>query len=223
MLTACGLAAAISLSAGIPVFADELDSAYGSGVVDADVLNVRSGASTDTEIIGTLTEGTIVDLYDYADGWYTISFDGETAYISGDFVDVSDQESETDSEEEGADHEEDTYVYDATDEEIKLLASIIYCEAGGEVYEGKVAVGAVVLNRVASSIWPDTISDVIYQSGQFTPAMTGWLATVLAGDVNEECYEAAEAALAGEDPTGGCLSFHAGSGGTVTIGNQTFY
>ena len=54
----------------------------------------------------------------------------------------------------------------------ELLASLIFCEAGNQPYEGQVAVGAVVMNRVKSSTYPDTISDVIYQSGQFTPAMT---------------------------------------------------
>ncbi len=56
----------------------------------------------------------------------------------------------------------------------KLLAALIYCEAGNQPYEGQVAVGAVVMNRVRSGSYPNTISEVIYQSGQFGPAMTGW-------------------------------------------------
>ena len=59
--------------------------------------------------------------------------------------------------------------------EKELLAALIFCEAGNQPYEGQVAVGAVVMNRVNSGQFPDTITDVIYQSGQFTPAMTGWL------------------------------------------------
>ena len=54
----------------------------------------------------------------------------------------------------------------------KLLAALIYCEAGNQPYEGQVAVGAVVMNRVRSGSYPNTISEVIYQSGQFGPAMT---------------------------------------------------
>ena len=65
-------------------------------------------------------------------------------------------------------------------EEENLLAALIYCEAGGEPYEGQVAVGAVVLNRVRSSSFPNSIEEVIYQSGQFGPAVTGKLGRVLA-------------------------------------------
>ena len=57
----------------------------------------------------------------------------------------------------------------------ELMASIIYCEAGNQPYEGQVAVGAVIMNRVKSGSYPDSIEAVIYQSGQFGPAATGWL------------------------------------------------
>ena len=111
----------------------------------------------------------------------------------------------------------------ASDSDLDLLASIIYCEAGGESYEGQVAVGAVVLNRMESELYPDDMTDVIYQSGQFTPAMTGWLDQVRASGVPDYCYDAAQAALNGENPVGDCLYFHAGGGDGLTIGNQTFY
>ena len=107
--------------------------------------------------------------------------------------------------------------------DLDLLAAIIQCEAGGESYEGKVAVGACVLNRMESDSFPDTISDVVYQSGQFTPAMTGTLDQTLAEGARADCYEAAQAALAGENPIGDLLFFHAGGGDGLTIGNQTFY
>ena len=118
------------------------------------------------------------------------------------------------------------YDYDRADltaDEMDLLAAIIYCEAGGESYEGQVAVGSVVLNRMDSSLYPDELSDVIYQSGQFEPAFTGRLAEVLASGAPDYCYDSAQAALDGENPVGDCLYFHAGGGGTITIGNQTFY
>ena len=68
-------------------------------------------------------------------------------------------------------------------EDQKLLASIIFCEAGNQPYEGQVAVGAVIMNRVRSGVYPNSISEVIYQSGQFGPAMTGWLDTVRSSDI----------------------------------------
>lgn len=55
--------------------------------------------------------------------------------------------------------------------EKELLASLIFCEAGNQPYEGQVAVGAVVMNRINSSSYPDTMEEVIYQSGQFSPAI----------------------------------------------------
>ena len=86
-----------------------------------------------------------------------------------------------------------------------------------------VAVGAVVLNRVRSSAFPNTISEVVYQSGQFTPASSGILAQTLAQGADSDCYEAARAALNGENPVGGCLYFNSGYGQGIQIGNQHFY
>ena len=105
----------------------------------------------------------------------------------------------------------------------ELLASLIFCEAGNQPYEGQVAVGAVVMNRVKSSTYPDTISDVIYQSGQFTPAMTGWLDSVRASSgYTESAMQAAEDALAGSNPVGDCLYFSTGGWG-MQIGDHFFH
>ena len=110
----------------------------------------------------------------------------------------------------------------AAQAEKELLASLIFCEAGNQPYEGQVAVGAVVMNRVKSGVYPDTISDVIYQSGQFTPAMTGWLDTVLANSgYTDSAMQAAEDALAGSNPVGDCLYFSTGGGG-YQIGDHYF-
>ncbi|MDY3917452.1 MAG: cell wall hydrolase [Candidatus Limivivens sp.] len=112
----------------------------------------------------------------------------------------------------------------ASSSDLDLLAAIIYCEAGNQSRDGKIAVGAVVLNRVASSSFANSISGVIYESGQFTPAMTGWLDQVLAGGgAPSDCYEAAQAALNGENPVGGALYFNGGSGKGIQIGDHQFY
>ena len=100
------------------------------------------------------------------------------------------------------------YVYPATGEEIRLLAALIYCEAGNQSREGKVAVGNVVLNRIRSERFPDTMKEVIYQQGQFTPVESGWLGWVLRkGEIPESCFEAAKAALEGEAPVGNAVFF----------------
>lgn len=111
----------------------------------------------------------------------------------------------------------------ANADDLNLLAAIIYCEAGNQSREGKVAVGAVVLNRVASSSFPNNIHDIIYQSGQFTPASSGALASALANGVPSACVEAAQAALNGENPVGGALYFNTGSGRGTKIGAHQFY
>ena len=106
--------------------------------------------------------------------------------------------------------------------EQELLAALIFCEAGNQPYDGQVAVGAVVMNRVRSGSFPDTITDVIYQSGQFTPAMTGWLDSVLAsGGYTDSAMQAAEDALAGNNPIGDCLYFSTGGGG-YQLGDHYF-
>lgn len=113
------------------------------------------------------------------------------------------------------------------DSDLKLLANIIYCEAGNEPYIGKVAVGAVVMNRVMSSVFPNTITGVIYQKKQFTPASSGRLALALSRDsADEECYKAAEAALNGVNNIGNCLYFRTPSSritAKYTIGGHIFY
>lgn len=104
-----------------------------------------------------------------------------------------------------------------------LLAALIYCEAGNQSYEGMVAVGAVVMNRVYSSSFPNSISEVIYQGGQFTPASSGSLSSALANGVPSACYDAAVAAIGGENPVGGALYFNTGSGKGMKIGDHQFY
>lgn len=107
--------------------------------------------------------------------------------------------------------------------EKELLASLIFCEAGNQPYEGQVAVGAVVMNRINSSSYPNTMEEVIYQSGQFSPAMSGWLDRVRANQsYTEAAMQAAEDALAGSNPIGDCLYFSVGGYGT-RIGDHLFH
>jgi N-acetylmuramoyl-L-alanine amidase len=114
------------------------------------------------------------------------------------------------------------------------LAKIIEAEAGIESIRGKVAVGAVVLNRVEADWFPDTIRDVIFQRYrgvyQFSPVGDGRIYKV---DPSEEAYAAADRALEGEDPTKGALFFYnpkiskskffASKKAGLVIGNHTFF
>ncbi|HHY36368.1 MAG TPA: LysM peptidoglycan-binding domain-containing protein [Firmicutes bacterium] len=93
----------------------------------------------------------------------------------------------------------------ASPEEIDLLARMIHAEAEGEPYLGKVAVGAVILNRVRDPRFPNTISEVLFAPWEFEPVMNNrfWQITPSA-----DSYRAAQDALAGWDPTGGALFFY---------------
>lgn len=88
--------------------------------------------------------------------------------------------------------------------EVELLARLIHGEARGEPYVGMVAVGAVVLNRVKSSRFPNTIAGVIYQAGAFDAVADGQINLA----PNEQSRRAARDALNGWDPTGGCLYYY---------------
>ncbi len=116
-----------------------------------------------------------------------------------------------------------TAAYSASASDQTLLAAIIFCEAGNQPYEGQVAVGAVIMNRVRSAVYPNSIAEVIYQPGQFGPAMTGWLDSILAsGGYTDTAMQAAADALAGSNPIGDCLYFGCGNFG-IQIGDHFFH
>lgn len=104
---------------------------------------------------------------------------------------------------------------DYTEEELKLLACLVHSEAGDQSYEGKLAVANVVLNRMKSSKYPNTMKDVIYQPGQFSVAKSGSLKKQLANYDNYSSksqkltIKAAKAALSGENNIGDRMYFHA--------------
>ncbi|MCI7791673.1 MAG: cell wall hydrolase [Lachnospiraceae bacterium] len=107
-----------------------------------------------------------------------------------------------------------------------LLANLIYCEAGAEPYAGKVAVGAVVINRILSSRYPDTMVGVIYQNKQFSPVGNGRLAYALANNkATASCYQAADEAMSGITNVGHCLYFRTPIEGLtgLSIGGHIFY
>lgn len=121
-------------------------------------------------------------------------------------------------------------VFSYTDEELDVLAKIIHAEAGAEPYKGKVAVGAVVLNRVKDKKFPDLIEGVVMAKGQFEPVSNGRYDKSMP---NQEDYLAAMEALNGVDPTNGATYFYAPSltkntwhetlNYLTTIGNHRFF
>lgn len=89
--------------------------------------------------------------------------------------------------------------------DIQLMARAINGEARGEPYEGQVAVGAVILNRVKDSRFPNSIPGVIYQPGAFTAVSDGQINAAISED--STVYKAAQDAMNGWDPTGGCVYY----------------
>ena len=108
--------------------------------------------------------------------------------------------------------------------DLAMLAALVECEAGGESYEGQWAVASVVVNRVRSGSFPNTISGVIYQGGQFSPVASGRFAMVLSRGAAGSCTQAAQAALSGSTNVN-CLYFCRASSGVqgTVIGNHVFY
>jgi len=111
----------------------------------------------------------------------------------------------------------------ASYDEVTVLGALIQLEAGNECYDGQVAVGAVVMNRIRSGSYPSNVTDVAYQSGQFS--VRDRIAGTVARGVKSSCLQAAQQAIGGTDNTGGALHFAPVSSGKsgVVIGNQVFY
>lgn len=203
--------------------------------IETDILRVRTEPDTDAEVVGLLTVDDELEIIDFIDDdWISVEYQDETRYVSTEFVNVNFHidEGETLAAIKKREEEERQAKLTANQgavvvggDDLRLLAALIHCEAGSESYNGKLAVGAVVMNRVRSGAYPDTISGVIFASGQFTPALNGKVARVYTtGNFADGCYEAAQAAINGETNVGGATHFRrAGNHDGLLIDNQVFW
>ncbi|MGN0168251.1 MAG: cell wall hydrolase [Acetatifactor sp.] len=204
--------------------------------IDTESLRVRKEPGTDTEVYGLLPKGEIVEVLSQNEetGWVCIDYEGEDGYVSAEYVvldfliDAGETMEEIKIREE-AEREAKRHVnygaYTTDADTTLLLAALIQCEAGGEAYEGQVAVGAVVMNRVRSAAYPNSIHGVIYASGQFTPAMNGKVNAVYeSGKIKDSCIKAAEEALSGVSNVGDLTHFRRNNGRDgIVIGSHVFY
>lgn len=205
-------------------------------MVNTEAVWVRMEPSTEAGMYGLLPKGEIVEVLgnDEETGWVCIDYEGNDGYVSSEYVDldfkidtgetVAEIKAREEAEREAKRHVNyGEYTTDA--DTLLLLAALIQCEAGGEAYEGQVAVGAVVMNRVRSPAYPDSIHGVIYASGQFTPAMSGKVNRVYeSGRIYESCIRAAEEALSGVSNVGDLTHFRRVNGREgLVIGNHVFY
>ncbi len=210
-------------------------------------LRFRAEANEDAGVISTLEEGTTLTVKSDAtapEGWLAVSYSGSDGYVSADYVDVSldlttamtleEEQAKVQAEQtEKAKTEQvaatggatQTAATSASYDDVTLLAALIQCESGSQPYEGQVAVGNVVMNRLHSGAYGGSISSVIYAPGQFTPAGSGAVARVAASGPSATAIAAAQAALSGENYIGGCTQFRnvaCGHPGTV-IGAHVFW
>ena len=207
------------------------DTSYddGSSYTDSSYdTSYDDGSSYDTSYDNSYTDSSYDDGSSYTDSSSDTSYDDGSSYDSSSDTSYDDGSSYDSSSDTSYDDSSSSDTTDtstsASSSDRELLAGLIYCEAGNQSREGKVAVGAVVMNRVASSSFAGTIKGVIYESGQFSPAGSGWLDSVIAnGSIPSSCYDAADAALAGENPIGSAMYFNTGSGKGIKIGAHQFY
>ncbi len=195
-------------------YSDSSYDSYDDGSSYSDTSYDDGSSYTDSSYDTSYDDGSSYDT-SYDNSYTDSSYDDGSSY--------TDSSSDTSYDDGSSSGTTDTST-SASSSDRELLAGLIYCEAGNQSWDGKVAVGAVVLNRVASSSFASTIKGVIYESGQFSPAGSGWLDSVIAnGSIPSSCYDAADAALAGENPIGSAMYFNTGSGKGIKIGAHQFY
>jgi uncharacterized protein YgiM (DUF1202 family) len=214
--------------------------------VDTETIRVRMEPNADADVYTLMPKGSILDVVDQSEeankeDWIRVDYEGEDGYVASEFVVLDFQidagetmaeiEARQKAEEEAKRKRQEAarkvnyseYTTDA--DSALLLAALVQCEAGGESYEGQVAVAAVVMNRVRSGAYPGTIHGVIYASGQFTPAMNGKVNQVYeSGKISQSCINAANEALAGTSNVGDKTHFRRNDGRDgIVIGNHVFY
>lgn len=211
---------------------DELIEKYGklSIIVTVDGLNVREKADTESSKLDVIYMNEIYPVLNTNEEWIKINIpdDNINGFIKREFADVivdfKDAVSKEEEEEllklqaeERAKKETEVKQQEGvsySQEDLMLLACLVHAEAGSQSYEGKLAVANVVLNRVKSSKYPDSIEAVIYQPGQFSVAKSGSLSKQLANYNNYSSssqrlsIKAARAALEGANNIGTRLYFH---------------
>ena len=218
--------------------AQKLAKDVGSSVirVTTDALRVRKSPREDAGPYGILAKGNQLDIVkNSGDGWISVAYDDETGYVQAEYVDTdfSIDSGETVAAIKAREEAEAAKKAKLTSnrgavvanaDQTRLLAALIQCEAGNQPYEGKVGVGAVVMNRIRSGAYPNSLEGVIYASGQFTPALNGKVSRVYEGSISDSCLQAAKDALGGSTTVGSATHFkRSGNHDGVVIGNHVFW
>ena len=211
---------------------DELIKKYSKqkAIVEVDGLNVRKECSTESSKLTVVYQNEKYPVLKQNGEWLKINIEDEniSGYVKSEFVDIivsfedavsKEEEQKILQLEKEAQAKKETEVKQGssvsyTKEDLMLLACLVHSEAGTQSYEGKLAVANVVLNRIKSSKFPNTLKAVIYQSGQFSVAASGSLSKQLNNYSNYSSnsqllsIKAAKAALEGANNIGSRLYFH---------------
>ena len=207
--------------------------------VTTQTLKVRAEASEDSKTKDLIGLGEKADVIGEENGWLKIKYDDVEAYIKAEYATVEFEVGEAQTMEQIRAAEEAAEAakrkaelkkqYDAvraSGNEVQVLGALIQLEAGNQPYEGQLAVGAVVMNRVRSPRYPNTIADVIYAPGQF-PAASKRVHEVMARGVKASCLQAAQEAINGVSNVGGFTHFKNSRSSVnvahIVIGNHVFY
>lgn len=203
-------------------------------------LRIREEASTEAKILKNVGEGTKLDVVAGEETedveWIHVQYAEEkTGYVSAEYVSVEfelgegmtmDEIKKKEAEEKREKLKQQLDAFKANGNEVTLLAALIQAEGGGQPYDGQVAIGAVVMNRVKSPRYPNTIADVIYAPGQFGPVSNGTITRYLSGP-KASCMQAAQEAINGYTTIGSYTHFRrAGAevgSDSIVIGSHVFY
>ena len=210
-----------------------------------ETLRVRKEPSLDSGVLGLLAMGEAVEAVEEQGDWVSISYEGVTGYVASEYVKVefdldtaesveaikAREEAEKEAAraqaaaEREATRKQQKEAVLTSASELNILAALVQCEAGGESYEGQLAVASVVMNRVRSGAYPNTVTDVIYASGQFSPANSTKMSNLaLTGNIKASCLQAAQEAINGNCNVGDALHFRrAGNKDGIIIGNHVFW
>lgn len=207
--------------------------------VTADGLKVRAEASEESKTRDLLGRGEKADVISEDDGWLKIKYNDGEAYIKAEYTEVATEVGEAQTMEQIREAEaaaeaarkkaalkKQYEAVRASGNEVQVLGALIQLEAGNQPYEGQLAVGAVVMNRVRSGRYPNTIADVIYAPGQFPYASTK-VHEVMSRGVKQSCLQAAQEAINGASNVGSFTHFKSArsavSGSHIVIGGHVFY
>lgn len=204
--------------------------------IETDALRVRKEPSTDAGIYVVMAQDDELNVIEVVDDdWISVEYEDEIGYVSSEYVNMDfhidagetiaaiKAREKTEAEAKAKLTADQGAVVVGADD-TRLLASLIYCEAGNQGYEGQLAVGAAVMNRVRSGAYPNSVTGVIYASGQFPPALNGKVARAYSGSIPESCIKAAQETINGATNIGTATHFkRAGVHDGVVIGDHVFW